>query len=148
MSMKRVRHEGITLIELVVFIIVVAIVAVGLFKALARSLPIAPTPQQITQANQIAQERMELIVGQKDISGYLPMTDPCVGGTPPAICTPSGFTVTVCGINAGGGCASPPIACPAAIDNNTANCRSITVTVKDSTTSTQLAVLTSLVTNF
>jgi Tfp pilus assembly protein PilV len=136
------RHTGISLIELVVFISVVAILAVGLFKALGRSLPSSPTAQQITRATQIAQERMELILGQKDVLGFASTAiDPCVGGTPPAICTTSGFTITVTGV-------SPVVACPAAIDNNTANCKSISVTVKDSTTNNQLAVLTSLVTNY
>lgn len=149
MSMSAKPQAGISLIELVVFIVVVAIVAVGLFKALARSLPIAPTPQQITQATQFAQERVELILGQKDVLTFSGMTDPCVGGTPPAICTPpAGFSVTVCGVNAGGSCAAPPIPCPNPIDPSTANCKSISVTVKDSTTNKQLAVLTSLVTNF
>ncbi len=143
------HHAGISLIELVVFITVVAILAVGLFKALARSLPTAPTPQQITQATQIAQERMEQILGQKDRPGvgYAGMTDPCVGGTPPAICTPpAGFTVTVCGINSGGGCAAPPIACPAAVDPSTANCKSITVTVTGPSNINW--TVTSLVTNY
>jgi MSHA pilin protein MshD len=148
MSMSAKRQTGVSLIELIVFIVVVAIAVIGLLQSLGRSLPTDPAPQEITQATQLVQERMELIVGQKDNLGYAGMTDPCVGGTPPAICTTSGFTVTVCGVNAGAGCAAPPIACPAAVDSNTANCKSITVTVTDSTTNKQLATLTSLVTNY
>lgn len=148
MSISAKRQTGVSLTELIVFIVVVAIAVIGLLTSLGRSLPTDPAPQEITQATQLAQERMELIVGQKDNLGYAGMTDPCVGGTPPAICTTSGFTITVCGINSGGGCAAPPIACPAAIDSNTANCKSISVTVKDSTTNKQLATLTSLVTNY
>ncbi|MGH8710352.1 MAG: type IV pilus modification PilV family protein [Burkholderiales bacterium] len=147
MNVRTKRQAGISLIELIVFITVVAILAVGLFKALGRTLPTAPTPQQITQATHIAQERLELIQGQKDILGFAGVIDPCVGAGAPAICTTAGYTVTVCGVNAGGGCASPPIACPAAIDSNTANCKSITVTVTGPS-GTQLAQLTSLVTNF
>jgi type II secretory pathway pseudopilin PulG len=145
MSRSANRQAGISLIELIVFIVVVGIVAVGLFKALGRTLPTDPAPQEITQANQLAQERMELILGQKDNLGFANMGinigDPCVGGSPPGICVTAGFTVTVTGD-------SSTVACPAAIDNNTANCRSITVTVKDSATNRQLALLTSLVTNF
>ena len=141
MSISAKRQTGVSLIELIVFIIVVAIAVIGLLTSLGRSLPTDPAPQEITQATQLAQERMELIVGQKDNLGFAGMTDPCVGGTPPAICTTSGFTVTVTGV-------SSVVACPAAIDSDTANCKSITVTVNDSTTNTQLATLTSLVTNY
>ena len=142
MIAREKQQKGISLIELVVFIVVIAILAVGLFKALGRSLPSSPTAQQITRATQIAQERMELILGEDDVLGFASTAiDPCVGGTPPAICTTPGFTITVTGV-------SPVVACPAAIDSNTANCKSITVTVKDSTTNNQLTVLTSLVTNY
>ena len=154
MSARAKRQAGISLIELVVFITVVAILAVGLFKALGRSLPSSPTAQQITQATQIAQERMELIMGQKDRLGFTNFdaahnADPCVGGTPPAICTPpAGFTVTACGINSGGGCASPPIACPLTVENpaDTTHCKSITVTVTGPSNINWS--ITSLVTNF
>lgn len=137
--MKAKWQTGVSLVELIVFIVVAGIAVVGLMKMLSRSLPTAPTAQQITQATQLAQERMELILGQKDNVGYAGMTDPCVGGTPPGICVTAGFTVAVTGI-------SSVVACPAAIDPSTANCKSITVTVTG-TSGSQLVRLTSLVTN-
>jgi hypothetical protein len=69
-------------------------------------LPRGATPAQITLATQLAQERMELILGQRIVDGYSTavLNDPCVGGPIPAICTnqftPSGlYSIIVTGIN-------------------------------------------------
>jgi len=69
-------------------------------------LPRGVTPAQITLATQLAQERMELLLGQRDAGGYstVALADPCVGGSPPAICTdqyaPSGlYSIVVTGVN-------------------------------------------------
>ena len=69
-------------------------------------LPHGATPAEITLATQLAQERMELILGQRVADGYstVVLTDPCVGGAPPAICTnqftpPGLYSIIVTGIN-------------------------------------------------
>jgi Tfp pilus assembly protein PilV len=99
-------QRGVTLIELIAFIVIMGISAVALLSMYRAALPRGATPAQITLAAQLAQERMELILGQRAANGYTTgaLADPCVGGTPPAICTnqytPSGlYSIVVTGIN-------------------------------------------------
>ena len=99
-------QRGLSLIELIAFIVIMGIAVVALLSMYRAVLPRGATPAQITLATQLAQERMELILGQREASGYSTavLTDPCVGGTPPAICTnqytPSGlYSIVVTGIS-------------------------------------------------
>ena len=105
--MRRAAAErGVTLIELIAFIVIMGISVTALLSMYRAVLPRGATPAQITLATQFAQERMELLLGQRVASGYstVVLTDPCVGGTPPAICTnqftPSGlYSIVVTGVN-------------------------------------------------
>ena len=99
-------QRGVTLIELVAFIVIMGISVTALLSMYRAVLPRGATPAQITLATQFAQERMELILGQRDAQGYSTavLTDPCVGGTPPAICTsqftPAGlYSIVVTGVS-------------------------------------------------
>ena len=99
-------QRGVTLIELIAFIVIMGIASMALLSMYRAVLPRGATPSQITIATQLAQERMELILGKRVADGYSTtvLTDPCVGGTPPAICTnqftPSGlYSVVVVGIS-------------------------------------------------
>jgi len=99
-------QRGVTLIELIVFIVIMGICVIALLSMYRAVIPHGSTPAQITLATQLAQERMELLLGQRAIYGYSTavLTDPCVGGTPPAICTnqfvPTGlYSVVVTGVN-------------------------------------------------
>ncbi len=95
------RRSGFTLVELVVFMVIVGVAAFALLRSFGSLLPRSPTAAQLTQASQIAQERIELILGRYVAAGFTAVNDPCVGGTPPAICpAPAGYTVTVGGIAA------------------------------------------------
>ena len=95
------RGRGFTLLEMIVFIVIVGVAAVALFQMFRQTLPRSPTPGQLIQAAQLAQERMELILGRRGVVSYAALNDPCVGGTPPAICTNTfGYTVAVSGISA------------------------------------------------
>ncbi len=103
---SRRAQRGLSLIELIVFIVIMGISVVAVLSMYRAVLPHGVTPAQITLATQLAQERMELILGQRIASGYSTavLTDPCVGGTPPMICTdqytPSGlYSIVVAGIN-------------------------------------------------
>lgn len=90
-------QRGLSLIELIAFIVIMGISVVALLSMYRAVLPRSVTPAQITIATQLAQERMELILGQRDVLGYSPVTslDPCPGA---AICTaPSGYSVIVNG---------------------------------------------------
>jgi prepilin-type N-terminal cleavage/methylation domain-containing protein len=97
------REHGFTLVELVVFIVILGVAAVALFKMFGQVLPQSPQPAQLEQATQLAQERVELILGQRDASGYGPAElDPCKKTGPPAICTTTlGYSVSSAGTTLG-----------------------------------------------
>ena len=100
-------ERGVSLIELVAFIVIMGISVVALLSMYRAVLPRGATPAQITLATQLAQERMELLLGQRVADGYstVVFTDPCVGPLSPVICTnqftpPSGlYSIIVTGIN-------------------------------------------------
>lgn len=92
---------GVTLIELIAFIIIVGVLVSGLMSGFSASLRGSGVPKQVTQALQLAQERMELIRARKDVLGFSGFTaatyDPCLTGSAhPACNNPPlpGFTVT------------------------------------------------------
>jgi len=132
------------LIELVVFIVIVGVAAFALLGSFGALLPRSPTAAQLTQAVQLAQERVELILGQRDSPlagrGYNNTVDldPCNNAGAPTICTNTfGFTVT----SAGTGTA--PGSWVSWNGNPTTNYKLVTVTVKlgGTTLATQSAVL-------
>ncbi len=90
-------QRGLSLIELIAFIVIIGISTVALLSMYRAVLPRGATPAEISIAAQLAQERMELILGQRAILGYSPVAslDPCPGA---AICTPTtGYTLNVSG---------------------------------------------------
>lgn len=89
------KQYGFSLIELIIFIAVIGILASGLLLGMNQVLGTAAQPEQNSIATQLAKERMELILGQRNTSsiGYASFTDPCTGPGP-AICTlPAGFSI-------------------------------------------------------
>jgi Tfp pilus assembly protein PilV len=89
-------QRGVSLIELIAFIVIMGISVTALLSMYRAVLPHGATPEEITLATQLAQERMELILGRRVASGYSPLVDPCPGA---AICTPTtGYSVIVTGI--------------------------------------------------
>lgn len=93
MKLNFQRQTGVTLVELVTFIVIVSVAMVGLMGAYSSILTRAPSAAQITQATQLAQERMELILAQKDVQGYASLAlDPCPAS---AVCPtlPTGFSI-------------------------------------------------------
>jgi MSHA pilin protein MshD len=121
------RDTGFTLIELIIFIVIAGVLAVGLASVFSGTMRGVAEPGQLTQATQIAQERMELILGRRRAVGFATFTDPCPASP---LCTPApaGYTVA------------------AAIATNwlgDTNYRVITVTVTGPTNAT----LTTLVSN-
>lgn len=133
-------QRGFSLIEMVVFIVIISIAAKTLLISFASSLPRAMTPQQVAIATHLAQERLELIMQQKAVKGYSNMVDPCVTSVLTACTAVTGYTVSVSGVPVA-------VACPVAIDNNTVTCRSINLNVTGPN-GTQLISLTTLVTNY
>jgi len=92
--------RGFTLIEVVVFIVVVGVAAVALLQMFRQMLPRSPTPAQMAQASQLAQERLELIMGRRSVVGFAGLNDPCSGSPPPLCNTTYGYTVAVTGVSA------------------------------------------------
>jgi type II secretory pathway pseudopilin PulG len=88
----RFRNAGFSLVEAIVFIVVLAVLLASLAVTFNSSLRLSPQAGQIDVAAELAQQRMELILAQHRAAGYATMADPCPG---PAACTPpAGYTVT------------------------------------------------------
>ncbi len=137
------RSRGLTLIELVVFIVIVGVAAFALLGSFGAMLTRSPTAAQLTQAMQLAQERMELILGQRNSPaagrGYNNTVDldPCNVGAPTVCTSTFGYTVT----SAGTGTA--PASWVQWNGNPTTSYKLVTVTVKlgGTTLATRSAVL-------
>jgi type II secretory pathway pseudopilin PulG len=71
----------VTLVELIAFIIIVSVLASGLMIGFSTTMRDSGASQHVTQALQLAQERMELIRARKDVVGFACFTgarfDPC-----------------------------------------------------------------------
>ncbi len=89
------RQSGVTLVELIVFIVIAALLATGLIASFTASMKDTPASGDVTQALELAQERMELIMAYKQAKGFNAVIDPCTLASPPLQCTvfPSGFNV-------------------------------------------------------
>jgi type II secretory pathway pseudopilin PulG len=87
------KYHGFSLIELIVFILVIGIASSGILGAFQTTLQNAPTGNYQTIALGLAQERMELILSQKRLKGFTLFSDPCASGGP-SICTlPTGYSI-------------------------------------------------------
>lgn len=90
-----------TLVEVVAFIVILAVVGTGLISAFAGALQRGGTAREMNQALQLAQSRTELILGRKQWLGFTAFAvsqgayDPCYTATPEACTVPSGYGVTV-----------------------------------------------------
>ncbi|HTF16186.1 MAG TPA: prepilin-type N-terminal cleavage/methylation domain-containing protein [Burkholderiales bacterium] len=91
--------RGVSLVELIVFIVITAVVVVGLVAGMSGAVRTAPVPKAMHQGLQLAQGRMELILAQRtrlDFAGFTSATfDPCAppGGAQEACLAPAAFTV-------------------------------------------------------
>lgn len=133
---SRAAHSGLSLIELVVFIVVMSIAVVAVMQGLSSALRGSLSPGQITQATQLAQERMELILATRQTQGYSGIYDPCGVGSPPAFCSQMlGYTAAFSSK-------------PWPVDIDTAKYRVLVVTVTKTDTGTQVAQLQTLVANY
>lgn len=152
----RFHARGMTLVELIAFIIIVGVLVSGVIGGFSTTMRGSSMPKQVTQALQLAQERMELIRARKDVVGFACFTgtrfDPCTAAaaagscpafvaasTHPACINPplSGFTVTV-----------PPLDETGACMGGDANYKCITVTVTETSTGNGLAQLQAAVANY
>lgn len=151
------RQRGLTLIEIIAFIVIVGILVAGLMTGFSATLRGSGLPKQVTQALQLAQERMELIRARKDYVGFAcftndvngPRYDPCgsanaAGSCPSTTASPHpacaaqplpGFIVT------------PTLDATGACMGGDPNYKCVTVRVTD-TAGAQLAELQAAVANY
>ena len=105
--------RGVTLVELVIFIVVTGIAVTGVLLAFAATERGGPTAAQMTQARVLADSRMELVLAQKNVLGFdcfnAPLADPCetaaasatppcpgrTASTAPLCAVPTGYLVAV-----------------------------------------------------
>jgi Tfp pilus assembly protein PilV len=89
-----ISKQGFSLIELIIFIVLLGI-GIGVLAPLVITLRYVHRIDKQTEALELTQQRMELILAQKNINGFSNFTDPCSGSPLPAVCSvPSNYTVT------------------------------------------------------
>ena len=103
--------RGISLVEVVVFIVITGIATTALMSSMSSTLRSAPVPKEMHQGLQLAQGRMELVLAQRERLGFSGFTsatfDPCQppGGTQEACLAPVAYTVvTPCFYTGAGTC--------------------------------------------
>ncbi len=114
--------RGITLVELIAFIVIVSFVVVAMVQAFSGTMRGSATGKMYTDATQMAQQRMDVILGQvrylRTTVGYAGINatnyDPCppVGAWSNQACPPgfsnvsssANFTSDICGAGTGTDC--------------------------------------------
>lgn len=99
---RHVATAGLSLVELVVFVAITAVLMAGIFSVFSTTLQHSMDAGRIQQAALLARERMELILGQRHSQGFAAFTatsfDPCTSSPPSSqpVCTalPPGYTIT------------------------------------------------------
>lgn len=89
-----INEQGFSLIELIIFIILLSI-GIGVLIPLVVTSRYVHRIDRQTEALELAQQRMELILTQKNINGFSNFIDPCPESSPHTVCSiPSNYTVT------------------------------------------------------
>ena len=142
--------RGVSLVELIVFIVITGIVVAGLIAGMAAAVRSAPVPRVMHQGLQLAQGRMELILAQRRSLGFSGFTsatfDPCQppGGAQEACLAPAAYAATECFYTGAGTCAFGAANTCQSGDVNY-KCVRVRVTGSDGTT---LALVDAMVANY
>ena len=108
------KHNGFTLIELIIFIIITSLLASTVLLTFTTMLNKVPTMHYAITAVQTAKQCMEWFIGQRRMNGYSSLT--CGSAPSPSLCSaPTGYTI------------ANSITCPAI--NGDSSYLTITVTV-------------------
>ena len=107
------RCAGLSLIEVIFFIVITGLVLAGLVVGMSGGTRTAPQPREMQQGLQLAQSRMELILAQRNLpagfAGFTAATfDPCAApaGGQEACQGPTNYTVVApCFYTGAGTCA-------------------------------------------
>lgn len=70
-------HQGQTLIELIIFIVIISLILGAALAAFQTVLRYSSQPGSILTASQLANARMNLIIQQREINGFSLADDPC-----------------------------------------------------------------------
>lgn len=150
-------QRGLTLIEVIAFIIIVGLLVSGLMSGFSVTMRGSGVPKQVTLALQLAQERMELIHARKDYLGFAcftndangPRYDPCGAAAAAGSCpATSPSSHPACNAATTFGLAvTPSLDVTGACMGGDANYKCITVTVNDSS-GTRLSELQAAVANY
>lgn len=85
-------QDGMTLLEMILFIVVIGVVGAVVVTMMSAPLTGAGTQVKAVTAAQLAQGRMELVLGQKRRAGF-PGADPCQDSTLAACGLPADWSV-------------------------------------------------------
>lgn len=91
------RSKGFTLIEVIIFIVIMGVLGVGVLASFNVAMQRAPSIQNSSRAIGLAKRRMEMVMGYVDVYGFNNLTiDPCLGTYAGAyFCAdPVGYTTT------------------------------------------------------
>lgn len=98
LPLRNIREIGLTLVEVIAFLIVAGVAAAALMPMFRNVLQRSPDSNEIVRATHLAQSRMELILAQRVSAGYSGINDPCQAANPPACAVPGSFSLTVLGV--------------------------------------------------
>ncbi len=91
--MKKLLQKGFTIVELIAFITIIGIVGTTLFVGLNTALISSHEIEDTEQALTLAQQRMEMILGQYQSVGFAGFSDPCSPAIfPDFMCALGGFS--------------------------------------------------------
>lgn len=95
---RKGRPGGFTLVEVLLFIVIVGILGAALLAAFSGMLTYSGLPRNIAIADGLAQERMEIMLARRRALGYsafIANPDPCtVSPQPPCTSFPAGYAVS------------------------------------------------------
>jgi type II secretory pathway pseudopilin PulG len=85
---KEKQQHGFSLVELVIFIVIIGVIAGSLLIGLNQAAFYSGIPRNLPQASYLANARMQIILMNRAINGYSALNDPCTATPSLAICTP------------------------------------------------------------
>lgn len=89
------KSRGFTLIEITIFIVIIGIITSALASAFQVTVGNQSSVSYKNKAVEIGQQRMDIIMENKASNGFASFSDPCTGGSPPAVCSANNnYTVT------------------------------------------------------
>lgn len=94
MQLTAQKQAGATLIELILFIIIIGIVTSGVSASLLTGVFAHKQIRDKQQATEYAQMRISLIQGQKILHGFSSFDDPCDSSPSLDVCSSGDYTIT------------------------------------------------------